>query len=99
MDTNKILQGYMDKYHKLIESDQKIKIEKTIDDLNNAIENSDTSTANLAYSKILDWNFKVANLQGERDSMNEHIKGTKLPSVMMFAVMYDDNEKIWKFNI
>lgn len=99
MDTEKIVQGYMDKYYKLIESEEAIKIEKTINDLNDAIENSDTTAANIAYSKILDWNFKVANLEGEKDSINKHIKGVRVPSPAMYAVVYDDNEKVWKFNI
>lgn len=99
MDTEKIVHEYMAKYNRLIESSEKIKIEKSIDDLNTAIENSDTNSANMAYSQILEWNFKVANLEGERDSINEHVRGVKLPSVMMYAVVYNENEKTWKFNV
>lgn len=99
MDTEKIIQGYMGKYNKLIEDERKVKIEKVINDLNSAIENSDTTAANIAYSQILDWNFKIANLEDEKDSINKNVDGVRLPSLTMYAVVYDNNEKIWRFNV
>lgn len=98
MDTTALVQGYMNKYHSLVKEKDDMDIVGVINNLNEAIRNSDMQRANEAYSKVLGWNFKVANLQGECDSFNKHIHGQKLPSVDMFAVAYDDFEKVWKFN-
>lgn len=98
MDSTALVQGYMDKYHTLVKEKDELDITGVIYNLNEAIRNNDMQRANEAYSKILGWNFKVANLQGERDSLNKHIHGQKLPSVNMFAVTYDETEKVWKFN-
>lgn len=98
MDTEVIAQNYMKKYNELVDKTNISNIENIVDELNNAIENEDMTLANSAYEKILSWNFKIGNLEGERESLNSHIRGFKLPSVIMFSVMYDDNDRIWKFN-
>lgn len=99
MDTDALVQGYMKKYNNLMEEKNTKNIEGVINELNEAIRNTDMERANEAYTKILGWNFKVANLEGERESLNKHIRGKKLPSVDMFAIAYDDNDKMWKFNV
>jgi hypothetical protein len=98
METEIIVQNFMKKYNELVDDTNISKIKKIIDDLNIAIASNDMTRANTDYEKILGWNFKIANLEGERESLNRHLRGVKLPSVMMFNVIYDDNEKVWKFN-
>lgn len=98
MDTEVIAQSYMKKYNELVDRSNINNIEKIVDDLNNAVNNEDMALANSAYEKILSWNFRIGNLEGERESLNSHIRGFKLPSVMMFSVMYDNNDKLWKFS-
>ena len=98
INTEVIIQNFMRKYNELADSDKRSGIEITIDELNNAISSDDMTGANTAYSKILNWNFKVGNLEGEREAINKHLYGAKLPSVNVFAIVYDNQQKLWRFN-
>jgi hypothetical protein len=98
MDSDALAKEYMAKYDELIKKYENSNIQETIEKINTAIRQMDVKTIQNSYNTILDWNYEVANLEGIRTSLNGQFKHLHLPSVIMFTIAYDENEKRWQFN-
>lgn len=98
MNFDELSKDYMEKYKKLTIEKKELAIANTIDNINLAIEEEDIDRINKNYSKILEWNSYVSNLEGAREAINAQYKFLHLPSVMMFSIAFDEEEKKWKFN-
>lgn len=98
MDAREVKNRYMAEYEKLVKAYESQKIPSLINDINQAISNSDVENINLIYNKISEWNDGVSNMQGARLAINSQYKYLKLPSVSEFLIVFDFVNKEWKFN-
>ncbi|MFV0469737.1 MAG: hypothetical protein ACK5MK_12515 [Dysgonomonas sp.] len=98
MDSDELALDYMKKYNELIRRYNDEGIKNIIEDLNKAIRDGNIQVLNTNYGKILEWNYYVANLDGVRTSLNTQFTYLHLPSVIMYTVIFDENEKSWTFN-
>lgn len=98
VDSDELAKKYMAKYNELVDRKNNSDINKTLQDINDAIKSSDMDRVSKAYNEILDWNFDIANLDGVRDVLNAQFKHLHLPSPIIFTIAYDEAEKIWTFN-
>lgn len=97
-DPTELSRKYMDLYNEIVQRYQNAGIQNLVEGLNESLLKHEMKRTNEYYSKILDWNFKVANLDGARKALNVQFPYLRLPSPLMFTVVYDENDKIWKFN-
>ena len=98
MDAEELSKRYMEKYNELTKKFDELGVSSLVDGLNTAISNSDMAEANKLYNKVLDWNAKVENLVGARIALNTQFHYLHLPSPGLFGIMFDAEEKAWKFN-
>lgn len=98
MNTEELSKRYMIKYNDLVEDFSRNEINQLVEDLNNAITQSDMSEANELYNKVSDWNAQVEKLLGARDALNHQYHYLHLPSPALFSIIFDGEEKVWKFN-
>lgn len=98
MDFEELSKRYMEKYNELTEKRDNSGIRDTIEDINKAIRGSDIEKVNENYSKIMDWNFYVGNIEGARLALNAQFSFLHLPSAIIFSIAFDEDEKKWKFN-
>ena len=99
MDTAEITSRYMEKYTELSNklNDQHINI--LIENLNSAISQSQMDRVNELYNQVLEWNSKVDKLIGAKIALDTQYHYLRLPSPAIFSIVYDGEERIWKFNI
>lgn len=97
-DPTELSRKYMDLYNEIVQRYQSDDIQDLVEALNESLRKHEMNRTNEYYSKILDWNFKVANLDGARKALSIQFSYLRLPSPMMFTVVYDEDDKIWKFN-
>ena len=97
MDAQELSKHYMEKYNALVKEYEGSGIRNVVLSLNEAISQQDMQKANLLYNEVMTWNFKVANLEGERDSLNSQYRYLHLPSIIMFSIILDEEEKKWRF--
>jgi len=97
-DPTELSHKYMDLYNGISTEYQTSDIQDIVEKLNEALHKREMKQVNEYYSKILDWNFKVANLEGARKALNVQFSYLRLPSPMMLTVVYDEDGKVWKFN-
>jgi len=98
MDTEELSKKYMKKYNDLIKEYEDTKFNGVVDALNDAISRSDMEKTNELYNVVLNWNIKVAGLEGVRKSLDTQFSYLHLPSAVLFSVIYDTDERMWKFN-
>lgn len=98
MDPDKLSKRYMEKYNQLTKKYEELQINLLVDDLNEAISKADMSTINELYHRVMRWNAKVENLIGARKALNAQFRYLLLPSVEPFGIIYDGEEKAWRFN-
>ncbi|MDU1892553.1 MAG: hypothetical protein E6767_17850 [Dysgonomonas sp.] len=98
MDTTEITNRYMEKYTELSNKLEDQKISVLIEDLNNAISQSEMDKVNKLYNQILEWNSKVDKLLGAKIALDVQYSYLRLPSPAIFSVIYDGEERLWKFN-
>lgn len=99
VDPAELSHRYMNLYNGISEEYRNSGIQDVVLKLNESLRKKNMKEANEYYSKVLNWNFKVANLEGGRKALNIQFSYLRLPSAMMFTVVYDENEKAWKFNV
>lgn len=97
MDVQELPKHYMEKYNALEKEYENSGIRDDVSNLNEAISQHDMRKVNLLYNKIMAWNLKVANIESERNSLNSRYRYLHLPSVIIFSIVLDEDEKIWKF--
>ncbi len=98
MNQEEVERHYMGKYNELAEKYRNSGIQEVIEDVNIAIQGSDMERVNKGYSKILEWNDYIANLEGARIALNAQFKYMHLPSAVLFSIEFDQDEKRWRFN-
>lgn len=98
MDFEELSKHYMEKYNEMTRERDKLGITHTIDAINEAIIHSDMEKINSNHSKILDWNFYVANLEETRSEINKKFSFLHLPKASLFSVVFDEDEKRWRYN-
>lgn len=98
LNPTELSKKYMEVYNDVVEKYHHSDIQELVDNLNEAIKKKDMKEVNEDYSKILDWNFRIANIEGARKALNIQFSYLHLPSPMMFTVVYDEDMKQWKFN-
>lgn len=98
MDFEELSKRYINKYNELVEKREKSGIAAIVEDINEAIMGVDMERVNEDYSKILDWNYEVANIEGARLALNAQFSFLHLPSATIFSIIFEENEKRWKFN-
>lgn len=98
MDSAEATKQYMTEYNKLITKYESKTINKMVDNLNEAISESDATKITTLYHDLSVWNDHVSNLQGARIVLNKQFKHIKLPSVAEFLVVFDNFNKEWRFN-
>lgn len=98
MDTAEITKRYIEKYNELNNKFEELNISKLVEDLNNAISRSDMDNVNRLYNEVLEWNTKVDNLYGAKLALDTQFRYLHLPSPAIFGIIYDGEEKVWKFN-
>ncbi|MFT3992699.1 MAG: hypothetical protein QM660_00215 [Dysgonomonas sp.] len=98
IDTEKISKEYMTEFEKLTNKFNSSGIKDTVEKINEAIKRSDIQEINECYSTISDWNMKVANIEGARKAIDLQYRFLRLPSVSAYIIIFDDIEKVWKFN-
>lgn len=98
MDSEEIKKRYMDEYNKLVEKYHISDIRVVLDNINNAIKESNIKAINENYNKISDWNILVAHLEGARLSLDSQFPYWHLPSPVIFSIVFDQIEKRWKFD-
>jgi len=99
MDPTVLSKKYMNSYHDIINRYEFSGIKDVVNLLNQAIAESDSKKINNFYSEIMDWNLHLANTEGMRLSIKTKYSSLYLPSVDMFMIIFDQAERIWKFNV
>ena len=89
MDTAEITRRYMEKYNELSSRFEEFNINQLVEDLNNAITQSDMDNVNRLYNIVLEWNTKVDNLDGAKIALDTQFHYLHLPSAAMFGIIYD----------
>lgn len=98
MDIDEIKRRYMEKYNELNEGFEELKISILVDEMNYAIRQSQMDKVNELYNRVLEWNTKVDKLLGAKLALDVQFHYLRLPSPAMFGVIYDGEEKVWRFN-
>lgn len=98
VDFEELSEKYMVKYNEMVDRSNSLEIKNIIDDINRSIKTSNIQNINENYTKILDWNFYVGNIEGAQKAINGQFTFLHLPSASMFTIVYDENEKEWRFN-
>lgn len=99
MDTAEVTSRYMEKYNELSKKLEEQKISALVDELNNAISKAQMNKVNELYNQVQEWNSKVDMLLGAKLALDAQFRYLRLPSPGIFGVVYDGEERIWKFNI
>ncbi len=99
MDTQKISDDYMDKYNDLSLDFKKKDINNLVERLNEAVSQSNMAHVNELYNQVLEWNNRVKTLEGAQIAINTQFRYLHLPSPSSFAVIFDGEDRLWKFNI
>jgi len=98
MDSDKLSKLYMEKYNELTSRFEELKINLLVEELNEAVSSANMDKTNELYNKILQWNAKVENLVGARKALNTQFRYLHLPSPESFGIIFDGEERVWKFN-
>lgn len=98
MDTTEITNRYMEKYTELSNKLKEQKINILIEELNNAIAQSEMAKVNKLYNQVQEWNSKVDKLLGAKIALDVQYSYLRLPSPAIFGIIYDGEERLWKFN-
>jgi len=98
MNTEEIKKRYMEKYNELSVRFDELDVSHLVEDLNYAISKSDMSKVNELYNRVLGWNTQVDNLVGAKLALDVQYRYLRLPSPALFGIIYDGEEKTWKFN-
>ena len=98
MNTTEITERYMEQYDGLVNKFKEYDINNLVDELNGAIDQADMNKINALYNKVLEWNAKVENLAGAKRALDIQFRYLHLPSPSIFSVIYDGEERVWKFN-
>lgn len=99
MDAAEITSRYMEKYNELNLGLEKQKINVLIEDLNNAISQSKMDEVNKLYNQVQEWNSKVDMLSGVKIALDTQFHYLRLPSPAIFSIIYDGEDRTWKFNV
>ena len=89
----------MEKYNELSSKLEEQKISTLIEDLNSAISKSRMDEVNRLFNLVQEWNSKVDKLIGAKIALDAQYYYLRLPSPTIFSIIYDGEERIWKFNI
>lgn len=98
MDPEELSKKYMKQYDELITDFKAHDIDNKLEELNMSIAKSNKEKTNEIYSKLMDWNMRVANLGGVRNSLNAQYSYLHLPSPALYAIIFDAEEQEWKYN-
>lgn len=89
----------MEKYAELSNKLEEQKINILIDNLNSAIARSEMEKINELYHKVQAWNSNVDKLIGAKIALDAQFHYLRLPSPAIFSIIYDGEDRSWKFNI
>lgn len=98
MQPQELSRLYMEKYNELVNKFNELGIDALVENLNYAISKSDMAKTNELYNKVLEWNNKVANLEGAHIALNTQYRFLRLPSPASYGILFDGEERIWRFN-
>jgi hypothetical protein len=99
MDTQELSDLYMEKFNELSSAFSRQAISMLVDDINPAVKARDTEGLNRLYGRMMEWNAHVSQFEGARMSIHTQFCSLRLPSPRLFAIIFDGEEKIWRFNI
>jgi len=98
MDTQELSKRYMQEYESIVKQFEERRISDMVSELNESISRSDMDKTGELYNKVLDWNGKVEQLEGARLVLDSQFHYLRLPSAAAFGVVFDGEEKVWRFN-
>ena len=98
MDTHELSKRYMEEYDKLVKEYEDRRMSDVVLDLNDAISRSDMATTEKLHNVVLEWNTKVSTLEGAKIVLNTQFSYLRLPSPSSFGVIFDGEDRVWRFN-
>lgn len=99
MDAQELSDLYMEKFNGLSSAFSRQAISALVDSLNAAVKAGDMEELSRLYARMMEWNAHVSELEGARLSIHTQFRSLHLPSPRLFSIIFDGEEKIWRFNV
>lgn len=99
MDAQELSDLYMEKFNELSSAFSRQEISTLVDRINAAVKAGDMEELSRLYGRMMEWNAHVSELEGARMSIHTQFRSLRLPSPRLFSIVFDGEERIWRFNV